>query len=66
MKCLFLVTIYLTLSFPAYCQWDLFNNPPEIDKIRDYGPIPENVGNQTIILTMVFCLLHLKSINIPM
>ncbi|MCK5467660.1 MAG: hypothetical protein KAI99_04105, partial [Cyclobacteriaceae bacterium] len=52
MKSLFLVTIYLTLSFPGNCQiWDLFNNPPTINDIPDYQPIPENAGSQTITLT---------------
>ncbi|MCK5470282.1 MAG: hypothetical protein KAI99_17285, partial [Cyclobacteriaceae bacterium] len=52
MKCLFLVTIYLALSFPGNCQiGDYYNNPPTIDRIPDYGPIPENAGEQRITLT---------------
>ncbi len=50
MKYLISLSIYLLFATPAFAQFDFFNKPPTIDKIKDFTTF-ENSGAQKIVLT---------------
>ncbi len=53
MKLCFFIFVLLILpaEYANSQSWNLLNAPPTIDKIDDYGPIPENSPTQEIELT---------------
>ena len=53
MKLSFFVLLFsfLIVEYTNAQVWNFFNAPPTIDKIDNYGPIPENSQTQEIVLT---------------
>ena len=50
MKYLISLSIYFLFATPAFSQFDFLNQPPTIDKIKDFTTF-ENSGAQKIVLT---------------
>jgi len=50
-KAIYTALLCSLIYVPTYGQINWFNRPPTIDEIPDYGPVAENSGPHSIILT---------------